>query len=340
VGDEHGNLRLGYVPALDGLRGIAIAIVVAYHASGWPKGGWLGVDLFFVLSGFLITTLLLDEHAATGTIRLRAFYARRARRLLPALGVLLLTYLAISAAHGVDALGLVARWGLYTGNVYEAFWPGAAQHLVGLNHLWSLAQEEQFYLAWPVALLAVRRTRNPALVLGLLVLALVAYRDILVLRGASDARIYFAPDTHLDGLLLGAALAFHRRRRAFDVSRLHLVAAAWTAFLIVALIPALGITEVAFLPVFEGAMVVLVAAAVTGALPVPRPLIWLGGISYSLYLWHFVVLWAFHWQHQLLAVALSVVAAYASTVWIERPFRSKREAHALRPVPIPAPTVS
>jgi peptidoglycan/LPS O-acetylase OafA/YrhL len=209
-----------------------------------------------------------------------------------------------------------------------------------LNHLWSLAQEEQFYLAWPVALLAVRRARNPALVLGLLVVALVVYRDVLVLRGASDARIYFAPDTHVDGLLLGAALAFHRRRRPFNVSRLHLVGAAWTAVLIVALIPALGITEVAFLPVFEGAMVVLVAAAVNGSLPVPRPLVWLGGISYSLYLWHFVVLWAFHWQHQLLAVAVSVVAAYASTVWIERPFRLKREANRPRPVPIPAPTVS
>ena len=110
--------------------------------------------------------------------------------------------------------------------------------------------------------------------------------------------------------------------------------------LIVALIPAVAITEVPFLPVFEVAMVVLVAAAVDGSLSVPRPLIWLGGISYSLYLWHFVVLWAFHWQDRLLAVAVSVVAAYASTVWIERPFRLKRQASPRRPVPIPAPTVS
>ena len=337
MGQRDTKPRLGYIPALDGLRGIAIAIVVAYHAYGWPYGGWLGVDLFFVLSGFLITTLLLEERAATGAIHLRAFYVRRARRLLPALAVLLSAYLAISAARGVDALGTVARWGLYTGNVYEAFWPGAAQHLVGLNHLWSLAQEEQFYLAWPVALLLVRRARNPALVLALLVAALVVYRDVLVLHGASDARIYFAPDTHVDGLLLGAALAFHRQRRAFSVKRLHLVAAAWIALLIVALIPAVGITEVVFLPVFEVAMVVLVAAAVDGSLRLPRPLVWLGGISYSLYLWHFVVLWAFHWHHPLLAVAASALAAYASTMWIERPFRFKRDPGLRRHVPVPVP---
>jgi peptidoglycan/LPS O-acetylase OafA/YrhL len=102
------------VPALDGLRGIAIAIVVAYHAFGYPLGGWLGVDLFFVLSGFLITTLLLEERAATGTIRWGAFYARRARRLFPALAAVLLGYLALSALRGVDGLPVVARAGAST----------------------------------------------------------------------------------------------------------------------------------------------------------------------------------------------------------------------------------
>src|SRR5436305_8467288 len=199
--------KLGHVPALDGLRGIAIAIVVGYHAFGFPLGGWLGVDLFFVLSGFLITTLLLEEQAATGTVRLRAFYARRARRLLPALAVLLAAYVAISAVRGVDGLAVVARWGFYTGNVYEAFVPGASLHLVGLNHLWSLAQEEQFYLLWPAALLLALKARRPAVVLGTIALALMIYRLALADGGASDARIYFAPDTNVDGLLLGAAFA-------------------------------------------------------------------------------------------------------------------------------------
>src|SRR3954452_21970265 len=92
--------KLGHVPALDGLRGIAIAIVVGYHAFGFPLGGWLGVDLFFVLSGFLITTFLLAEHAAPGTVRLRAFYVRRAPGLHPALSVLLPSSVANGAAPG------------------------------------------------------------------------------------------------------------------------------------------------------------------------------------------------------------------------------------------------
>jgi peptidoglycan/LPS O-acetylase OafA/YrhL len=310
--------RLGHVPALDGLRGVAIAIVVAYHAFGFPLGGWLGVDLFFVLSGFLITTLLLEEHAATGAVRLRAFYVRRARRLLPALAVLLAAYVAIS---GIAGLGVVARFGFYTGNVYEAFVPGAAQHLVGLNHLWSLAQEEQFYLVWPAALLLAPKVRRPVLVLATIAAALMVYRLALAGTGASDARIYFAPDTNVDGLLLGAALAF----RPFAVPRRFVVLASAVGAVLSLLIPqstALGVS--ATLPLAELAAVVLIAAAVDGTLRLPRPLIWLGGISYSLYLWHYLVLWAFQWQQPLLAVAVSVAAAYASTVWIERPFRRRR----------------
>jgi peptidoglycan/LPS O-acetylase OafA/YrhL len=319
--------RLGYVPALDGLRGIAVLLVVGYHVFGLPLGGWLGVDLFFVLSGFLITTLLLEEHSATGAIRLRAFYVRRVRRLAPALVALLAGYVAICAARGVDGFALVARWGLYTGNVYAAFWPGVTEHLVGLNHLWSLAQEEQFYLVWPAALLVLRRMRNPVAGLALLATVLVVYREALVAAGASDARVYFAPDTHLEGLLLGAALAFRHRDRPVTVARPLVAIAAGVAALLAALIPTPFAIPLV-LPPFELAALVLIAAAVGGTLRLPRPLIWLGGISYSLYLWHFVVFWAFHWQHRLLTVAVSVAAAYASTRWIERPFRHRRGASA------------
>jgi peptidoglycan/LPS O-acetylase OafA/YrhL len=332
--------RLGYVPALDGLRGIAIAVVVAYHAFGYPFGGWLGVDLFFVLSGFLITTLLLEERAETGAIRWRAFYARRARRLLPALAALLLGYLALSALRGVNGLPIVARWGFYTANGYEAFWPGAATHVVGLNHLWSLAQEEQFYLVWPAALVVVMRARNPVRLLMLLACALIAYRGVLVAAGASNDRVYFAPDTNLDGLVLGAALAFQRRVGPLQASRGPLAVAAAIAVLIVGLIPSLAITESAMLPFFELSVVLVVAAAVSGTLQLPRPLVWLGGISYSLYLWHFVVLWAFNWHYPLLAVAVSVAAAWASTAWIEKPFRRARTTQTRRPVPVSAPAVS
>jgi peptidoglycan/LPS O-acetylase OafA/YrhL len=331
--------RLGHVPALDGLRGVAIAIVVTYHYWNWPRGGWLGVDLFFVLSGFLITTLLLEEHARKGRIRFGDFYLRRGRRLFPALAVLLATYLVINAVRGTDALGLVAHWGFYTANVYQAFWPGTAVHLVGLNHLWSLAQEEQFYLLWPAALLLVMKLRRPARLLIALALALALYRAALVLNGASGFRIYFAPDTHADGLVLGSALAFARHKGAAlrptvnGVAAAAILCAPFVAFTI-----SVPRTQMVILPLFEVAALVFVAAAVAGTLRLPRPLIWLGGISYSLYLWHALVLWAFHEHHRLAALALSVAAAYASTRWVERPFRRRRAAPAgaTRPIPIPA----
>jgi peptidoglycan/LPS O-acetylase OafA/YrhL len=330
--------RLGYVPALDGLRGVAILLVVGYHLWEFPVGGWIGVNLFFVLSGFLITTLLLEERAVTGGVRLRAFYLRRARRLLPALAVLLAGYVAIDAARGVDALGLVARWGLYTGNFYEAFWPGVAANLVGLNHLWSLAREEQFYLLWPAALLAVRKARNPVAVLAVVITALMLYRAALMTTGASEARIYFAPDTNLDGLLIGSALAFQRRRGPLPVPAGLAAAAAVVTALIVSAIPSMAILNVAALPLFELAAAVLIAAAACGSLRLPRALVWLGGISYSLYLWHFVVFWALHWRHPLLAALLGLAAAWVSTRWIERPFRAKRAAAALlQPAALAAP---
>src|SRR6266511_2717603 len=161
--------RLGYRPALDGVRGIAIAIVVAYHAFGWPGEGTLGVDLFFVLSGFLITTLLLEEHERMGAISIRAFYRRRARRLLPALFVMLAPFLVLAAV---------------TAAVTASF-------------------------LWPLLLLLLLRLggvrRVGQALAALLALALV-YRLQLVLRGASIGRLYYAPDTHADPLLIGCAL--------------------------------------------------------------------------------------------------------------------------------------
>jgi peptidoglycan/LPS O-acetylase OafA/YrhL len=115
--------RLGYVSALDGIRGLSILLVVGFHYVDFPNGGGdTGVDLFFVLSGFLITTLLLDEHAQTGGVRLRAFYLRRARRLLPALAVLLAAYLAGAVIQGGTdaALRAAAVGGLYTANLAQA----------------------------------------------------------------------------------------------------------------------------------------------------------------------------------------------------------------------------
>jgi peptidoglycan/LPS O-acetylase OafA/YrhL len=323
--------RLAYVPALDGLRGLAVLLVIAFHYTGKPFGGGYGVDLFFVLSGFLITTLLLEERAANGRIGLGAFYLRRARRLFPALAALLCAYLVYNAILNRDALGTVADYGLYFGNIYFVISHKADN--TGLGHLWSLAEEEQFYLLWPMLLLLLARTKRPLYWIGALVLALIAYRSALIVHGANMTRLYRAPDTHSEGLLLGAALAILRQKG--------FVAGEWAGKLGLALtIPtALAGAWHFGLPVFELGALLLVAAAVGSteiarALSV-RPLVWLGTLSYSLYLWHYPVLWAFNAHNRLLALVVSFVLAWLSYRYVEVPFRRRRTR--LEPAVLPAP---
>jgi peptidoglycan/LPS O-acetylase OafA/YrhL len=328
--------RFEYVPALDGVRGIAIAIVVSYHLFGVPHGGPVGVDLFFALSGFLITTLLLEEHRDTGRVRLGAFYLRRARRLLPALAALLATYVLWAAAHGHNALKTVAIGGLYVSNFVQAFMQPNAVLGTGLTHLWSLAQEEQFYLLWPVLLIGILRLRRPLFWTSLLLAAMLAYRTALLLNGASLPRVYLGPDTHASGLMGGAVLAMIAARHPLRVGEP-------TARAAVVVLGVLTATEVAttqwwliFQPLVELSCVVIVAAAVAAPdlshLLASRPLVALGKISYSLYLWHWPVLWALH-GHPVSTLALSIALATASYRYVERPFR-RRRAH--RPEPLSA----
>src|SRR5262245_41272123 len=155
--------RLAYQPALDGLRGVAVLAVLLFHA-GHLRGGFLGVDLFFTLSGFLITTLLLAEHSARGRISLRNFWSRRARRLLPALYLVLgatVAYAALFArpdslqqirGDAFAALAYVANWHLIaTGGSYWSQYAAPSP----LEHLWSLAVEEQFYIVWPLLVVGI-----------------------------------------------------------------------------------------------------------------------------------------------------------------------------------------
>jgi len=155
----------GHVPALDGLRGAAVAAVLLYHA-GYLDGGYLGVDLFFVLSGYLITSLLLAERDATGQIALQAFWIRRFRRLMPAL-LLMLCGVALYAAilarpidlpgirgDGLATLFYVANW--HTIRQGTSYW-AISLAPSPLQHTWSLAIEEQFYLAWPFVVYAITR---------------------------------------------------------------------------------------------------------------------------------------------------------------------------------------
>ena len=207
--------RLGYRPALDGLRAVAILLVIAYH-DGLLEGGFVGVDVFFALSGFLITSLLVEEWRERGTIQLGRFYARRALRLAPALSVFVFTVYA--ATHWLVpsmAGALEGRWALaallYLTNILTAY---GGEYPLGLVSIcWSLAMEEQFYLLWPLLLRTALRARLSwrvlALLLGALVFACNVLRLGLARRGGEEAwlRIYFGPDTRADAILVGCLLA-------------------------------------------------------------------------------------------------------------------------------------
>lgn len=215
-----GHPRLARVPALDGLRGLAVVAVLLFHGGlSWATGGFLGVDVFFVLSGFLITSLLLGEQHSTGTIGLGGFWSRRARRLLPAL---LLVVAAVAAAtklfdpsvqvplrdDALAALAYVANWHFV---IQGADYFGRTAADSPLNHLWSLAIEEQFYVVWPLVVLAVARGRRAATWVGIVAgtgaVASVAAM-VLLHRSADDvSRVYFGTDTRAHTVLIGALAA-------------------------------------------------------------------------------------------------------------------------------------
>jgi peptidoglycan/LPS O-acetylase OafA/YrhL len=223
--------ELPHFGGLDGLRGIAVIAVILYHGGVvWASGGFLGVELFFVLSGFLITSLLVEEWAATGTVRLRAFWARRARRLLPALFVLVvvigLYYAAAGSSQavpgfsgdGLSALFYFSNWHqIAAGTSYFA----ASGPISPFQHTWSLSIEEQFYVVWPLLMLGIlgwsRRRGGRKSLLGPLRLMLVLTvggllasaieMGVLFNGGHGLDRVYYGTDTRATGLLAGAALA-------------------------------------------------------------------------------------------------------------------------------------
>jgi len=320
--------RLPHQPALDGLRAVSVLVVVAYHLGwGWFGGGYLGVEVFFVVSGFLITALLLDERDATGTISLRQFWIRRARRLLPALGTMLVVVAAYAAWQVPDALArlrsdLVASvfyvsnwWQIWTGQGY--FDQLGRPPL--LRHLWSLAVEEQWYLVFPVAfgVLAARvgpRVGRAGAVLAGLAVASAAWFVIAADPTGDATRAYVGTDTRASGLLAGAALACvwrPWRHPAAERRALPLLDAAGFVALGLLGIAVVGFdTYGFFLPteslgpvLYRGGMaavslvsLVAIAAAVhPGArrfrTVLSTPVLqWVGRRSYGLYLWHWPVI--------------------------------------------------
>jgi peptidoglycan/LPS O-acetylase OafA/YrhL len=325
-----------YRPELDGLRGIAILVVLGAH-TGVPGfasgGGGVGVTLFFALSGYLITSLLLAERERNGRADLGAFYLRRGLRLFPALiavliAVALLVILGLvpaDAARGVNypvmELGVVA---------YVANWlvvAGANGGLLG--HTWSLAVEEQFYLVWPVVLLAGLRIGRNGLAVAILILVCLAvpYRLVLELGGAF-MHVFVGTDSRGDALLLGCVIALLRTRWHslagwIGLAGIGLIAASWPGN------PGDG-NQVLFIPL--AAIVCTVAVAGCPLALSWRPLAFIGRISYGLYLWHGVVIW-WHLPWPL-AVPLSIAIAIGSYYVIERPFlRLKDRIGRGRPVP-------
>jgi peptidoglycan/LPS O-acetylase OafA/YrhL len=308
------------MPGLDGVRALAVLAVIAYHLGfGWAPGGLLGVGVFFTLSGYLITDLLLDQRRR-GRWGLRDFWLRRARRLLPALFVMLAVVTIWVAVADRSRLAEL-RGEVVTSLLYVNNWWQISQHVsyfarfaspTPLNHLWSLAVEEQFYLVWPLLLvlglwLVPERRRpigiRPRLAAVALVLAAVSATEMALLYHPSfdSTRIYEGTDTRAFGLLFGAALAMvwpsrslttgvtANARRILDVAGVTGLAA--IAFLVwrengySAFLYPYGIV------VLSIATVAVVAVAAHPATRVGRllgwgPLVWLGVRSYAIYLWH------------------------------------------------------
>jgi peptidoglycan/LPS O-acetylase OafA/YrhL len=368
--ERAGGVVDGYQPALDGVRALAVAVVVLFHAgvSALP-GGFLGVDAFFVLSGFLITSLLLGEVHRSGRVQLTAFWGRRARRLLPALllmlvavglaGRYLLPPLDFKLLRGDElaALGYVANWRMiYRGADYFAQTAAASP----VQHTWSLGIEEQFYLLWPLILVAVlvlpgRLRRRPAapraavsvLLVAVLAGVLVSVVDAAVLyRHDNPNRAYFGTDSRAQALLIGCALAlllvrFPRLLRGGSHRRLGFAA------LLSALLLAYVVTHAQGSSgwLYRGGLglaalavaIVLAHATISPASPTARllsltPLVWLGRISYGVYLWHWPLFQFLNAGHTgltgstLLLVRLGVLLAVAlvSYVLVEQPIRTGR----------------
>ena len=309
-------------PELDGLRGAAILVVLGAH-TGVPGfasgGGGAGVTLFFVLSGYLITSLLLAEKASSGRIDLRAFYVRRALRLFPALAAVLIVVATLLIA------GLVPREATYGTDYrivfigvigYVANWVAVAGPSIGmLGHTWSLAVEEQFYNLWPGLLLAGLRLGRSRLVLIVLLLVFLdtPYRLLLDVNGGF-MHVFVGTDTRGDALLLGCVLALLETRWHPLVGLIGLIgvgvlAAVWPGD------PGLG-AQIVFIP--AAAIVSTLAVAGCPTLLAWRPLAFIGKISYGLYLWHgLVIWWHLPWP---VAASLSVAIACVSYFVLEKRF--------------------
>jgi peptidoglycan/LPS O-acetylase OafA/YrhL len=357
-----------YMPGVDGLRAIAVLAVFFYHTNtgGWMPGGFLGVDVFFVISGYLITSILLSEYRRTGHLKVLRFWLRRARRLLPAVGVFIAVTILVAAilvpedvsslrGDAVASLFYVNNWHLlFTDQSYfEAF---ARPSL--FRHLWSLSVEEQFYLLWPLFFAAGmtlfgRRRLLYGVIAGALASALLM--AILFDPHVDAARVFYGTDTRAVGLLMGVALAmvWHPADLRAEAGR----GARW--ILDAAGLLALVMVLASFLRVndfdaslYRGGFLLLAAwttllvavlahpAARLGSVVGNKPLVWLGLRSYSFYLWHWPVLMlsrpgidvSLHGPVLvILQLGLTLLLADLSYRYVEEPFRQREGSPSAPP---------
>lgn len=351
---EHGSGIRHHVAALDGLRGVAIAGVLLFH-TGLLSGGFLGVDLFFALSGYLITDLLLREVAASGSISLVAFWGRRIRRLIPALAVMVvgvsLLVLAVgppdmvrtTLSDGPWVQANLINWHLLaeSAGYWDRFGPSRV-----FEHLWSIAVEEQFYLVWPVVVLVIARWGRRVelrVAVGAIMASAVSLIVMIALVDAADpTRVYTGTDTRAFSLLLGALVATQPVRNALAravgrwaaVVPASLAAGIGTAWVIIDGVNSpLLFTGGLFLHSLAAALLVglCTQAPHTSAARIlaVRPLRWLGLISYSLYLWHWPVIVLLSpqrtgldgWAWTVTVCAVSIGLAALSKYLVEDPIR-------------------
>lgn len=357
--------RLGHVPGLDGVRGIAVLAVVGLHAgialvpsrfNGVLPGGLVGVDLFFVLSGFLITSLLVSERAERGTISFGAFYTRRALRLLPALTALMAASVVWTFVSGLslreEARGL---WpiALYVSNWTRSF-SGRAVVPAGMGQTWTLSVEEQFYLVWPALLLGLlalaRRRRMIVTTLSVAIVLSAVIRAWIWAYGAGYPSAYMRTDARADGLLIGALAAFLWRWELLPKRWVHAVA--WATLVgLAAMLPGWNATSPGmFYGGFTIAAVGFAAVIISVANGTWRATRWfehrslraIGRVSYGLYLWHPFLLTVVVTELPdlprpvLVVIGLAASAAATAASWyvIERPFLDLKRRWS-RTIPVP-----
>ncbi|MBK3914615.1 acyltransferase family protein [Listeria ivanovii] len=347
-----------YVPSIDGLRALAVIAVIAYHLNfSWAKGGFIGVDIFFVLSGYLITNILLTQWEKTQTLQLKQFWLRRFRRLIPAVYIMIVVVVIYSVlfhpeilknlrGDAIASFFYVSNWWFIFHNVsyFDSFGLPSP-----LKNLWSLAIEEQFYLIWPAFLLVfLRWVKNPKLLLKIVIglgLLSAIWMTILYDPGTDPSRVYYGTDTRAFDLLAGCALAFvwpfNRLSPVVPKKSKAVLNIAGTLSILLFLVFTAFVSE--YQPfLYRGGLLFVAIIGVTMIATIShpasylskifsfKPLRWIGTRSYGIYLWHYPIITlttpVFEvgqpniWR-AILQVAATFIIAELSFRFIETPIR-------------------